>query len=70
MVCGARLVLNVWMYASWNTKDLAQSSIDHSFFPVSGFYILRRLVKLLDKERLPRHKARANTGQHEERVYQ
>ena len=33
MVCGARLVLNVSMYASWNTNDLAQSSIDLSFFP-------------------------------------
>lgn len=70
MVCGKRLVLNALMYASWNTKDLAQSSIDLSFLPVSGFCILRRLARLLDKERLPRHKAHANTAQHEDRVYQ
>jgi len=38
MLCGTRLVLNVSMYASWNTKDLAQSSIALSFFP--SFWIL------------------------------
>jgi hypothetical protein len=63
--------LNVSIYASWNTKDLAQPSIDLTVVsPFSGFCILRHFVRILDKERLPRHKARANTGQHEEGVYQ
>jgi hypothetical protein len=67
IVCGTRLLLNCSIYASWNTKDLTRSFIDLTFVSqISEFCIL----KLLDKERLLRHKARAKTGKHEERVYQ
>jgi hypothetical protein len=38
--------------------------------PICGSSVVRRLVRLLDDERSPRRKARANTGQHEDRVYQ